>query len=221
MKKISFLLSCMFLSLALLTGCGANSKNNSSDSNPQPKNKDTASLDNSNNSSKNDVSTDSQNNDSKPTSTTTTTTTTPASPNESDINIHNSNITGHLLSPTELSKEQEDKIFDLTAIEDDNGEIYWRQRSEIIDGVNYEKRISLEKMKEIVKNNSTFVNMVAELQKIHGLPDAEAGSGISRYEYWIDDDGKQKIVLWLAQISFVDTTTDKEEILFNEYSDNN
>lgn len=37
--------------------------------------------------------------------------------------------------------------------------------------------------------------MSYEIEKIHGTPDFFGGSGISRKEYWLDDEGVEKITV--------------------------
>jgi hypothetical protein len=58
-----------------------------------------------------------------------------------------------------------------------------------------EKRITLSEVNNIISTNHDFETQAAEIEKIHGTLDFIGGSGIIRKEYWLDDEGVEKITV--------------------------
>ncbi|QNU67283.1 hypothetical protein EHE19_001685 [Ruminiclostridium herbifermentans] len=55
------------------------------------------------------------------------------------------------------------------------------------------KRVSLAEAKEIIENND-FETALKKLEEINITPDFEGGSGLSLVEYWLDDNGTERIL---------------------------
>lgn len=61
------------------------------------------------------------------------------------------------------------------------------------------RRITWDEVKEILAQKSDFKDQIAEIERIHGTPDFVGGSGVTRMEFWLDDDGKDRITVLLEQ----------------------
>ena len=86
-------------------------------------------------------------------------------------------------------------------------------------------RLDLETAKKIITENEAFRNILLEFDKFHGAPDCVYGSGVSIMEYWLDENGYEKIYvileggkIWLESSSQTDSTIDgyESETLFPE-----
>ncbi|MBW5448565.1 hypothetical protein GE107_21185 [Cohnella sp. CFH 77786] len=90
---------------------------------------------------------------------------------------------------------------------------YKRKIQEIINGVPETKRISLTEVKDIIANKKDFKDQIAELEKLHGTPDYIGGSGLSHIEYWLDEEGKDKVVVLENGLIIYFDKSNKREIL--------
>ncbi len=64
-----------------------------------------------------------------------------------------------------------------------------------------EKRITVSNAKKIVSDNSGKESIMAAFNEFQPVPDFAGGSGISRYEYWLDDEGREMIVVYDEQFA--------------------
>lgn len=71
-------------------------------------------------------------------------------------------------------------------------------------------RLTLEQAQEIISENGSPENLydddysyriIDAFNEICGAPDVVGGSGITRYEYWLDDSGDEKIIVLLEEPS--------------------
>lgn len=124
---------------------------------------------------------------------------------------------------SEVTPEIHAQLDELKLLENSNGEAYERKRAEIISGEILSKRITLEDVKRFISQIdidgdplTQVVDIRSQIEEIHGFPDVVGGSGIDRFEYWLDDEGSEKIEIWLLQIRYVNTADPlKDEILFS------
>ena len=128
----------------------------------------------------------------------------------------------HIFSYEELfqSEEEYPELRELSELENQNGEMYLRKRSEIISGCTFSRRITLEEVRNIIKQYpqdfAYFDQIIYEIQMIHGNADVDGGSGIYRIDYWLNESGSEKIVVWLNLIVYYNVNNTEENlILFN------
>ena len=84
-----------------------------------------------------------------------------------------------------------------------------RQEALLMGKINStERRITLEEVKQAIKETK-----VGEPQGIFDMiqyPDFEGGSGMTWLEYWIDDDGSERIIVYPTEIRYVSLDTNGE-----------
>jgi hypothetical protein len=93
-----------------------------------------------------------------------------------------------------LTKKQRDNLAELERKGDNNFGVYKRQIKQVSGGQANAKRVRLSEVRNIVENLD-FQVAVSEIEKIHGAPDFEGGSGHTIKEYWLDDAMKEKIIV--------------------------
>ena len=56
-------------------------------------------------------------------------------------------------------------------------------------------RITSEEVVKMIENDMTYSEIENRLEELYNFPDFRGGSGIERFEYWIDDQGNERILL--------------------------
>ncbi|GBF74905.1 hypothetical protein PA598K_03275 [Paenibacillus sp. 598K] len=77
--------------------------------------------------------------------------------------------------------------------------VYERKLAEMNSGKLESKRITWDEVMKILAQKREFKDQIAEIERIHGTPDFVGGSGVTRMEFWLDDDGKDRITVLLEQ----------------------
>lgn len=77
---------------------------------------------------------------------------------------------------------------------------YERKEAELNDMIsNAESRITLNEVEKMIDSGMNYHDIESQLLKEYPYPDFSGGSGILRYEYWIDETGNNKIILFHEQ----------------------
>jgi len=82
---------------------------------------------------------------------------------------------------------------------EENIGVYERKLVEMKNGKLESRRITWDEVKEVLAQKSDFKDQIAEMERIHGTPDFVGGSGVTRMEFWLDEDGKDTITVLLEQ----------------------
>ena len=131
---------------------------------------------------------------------------------------HLSNVTDHQQTPphaVDLSQESQLEEVEKQEKASDRVEYRLRRRYEIVSGTPAPPRITLDQVMEIIQKNSSYEMIVRQIKAIHGLPDADVGSGIQRLEFWLDDAGTEKIEAALGRINyFNEAHPEQNKLLF-------
>ena len=120
------------------------------------------------------------------------------------IDIAECDIFAHVAAVKEiktLSSNKENKLNQLTLLENKKGASYKRIRSEIESGKATE-RITLSEVKEIISQNTDYSTIKPLLIETHGGADVVFGSGIEVVEIWLTDDASEKITMTLGRIYY-------------------
>ncbi|MGM0882861.1 MAG: hypothetical protein ACQEXQ_17725 [Bacillota bacterium] len=98
-----------------------------------------------------------------------------------------------------LSNEKKDEYLEWQKKGESHIGIFKRKLQEIIGELPADaKRITLPEVKDIVSNHD-FKEAIAEIEKLHGVPDYIGGSGVTNKEYWLDNEGNSKIIVIVEQ----------------------
>lgn len=108
-----------------------------------------------------------------------------------------------------LSEEQAKALAELAEKEHGSFGEFERARASILNKIPEDaSRITLEEAKELVNSSDSFKEIYDKLSASQPYPDFIGGSGVTKVEYWFDDNGKEKILLILEQedVIYVDCT---------------
>lgn len=115
----------------------------------------------------------------------------------------------------DLSQESQLEEVEKQEKASDRVESRLRRRYEIVSGTPAPQRITLDQVMEIIQKNSSYEMIVRQIEAIHGLPDADVGSGIQRLEFWLDDAGTEKIEAALYRINYFNAAhPEQNKLLF-------
>ena len=120
------------------------------------------------------------------------------------IDIAECDIFAHVATVKEIKtlfSNKENKLNQLTLLENKKGASYKRIRSEIESGKATE-RITLSEVKEIISQNTDYSTIKPLLIEAHGGADVVFGSGIEVVEIWLTDDASEKITMTLGRIYY-------------------
>ena len=59
----------------------------------------------------------------------------------------------------------------------------------------YNQRMTMSEINAIISENNDSNKIVEEIKKVQPVPDYIGGSGVTNVEYWLDDNGNEKILL--------------------------
>ena len=59
-----------------------------------------------------------------------------------------------------------------------------------------DSKLTLSKVKDIIAENDDFQSILDEIGKIQEQPDSSGGSGITWVEYWLDESGSERIIIY-------------------------
>lgn len=77
---------------------------------------------------------------------------------------------------------------------------FWYQEMMIFGRVDpAQPKLDLETAKKIVAENTDFETILEEFDKIQPYPDYIGGSGITRFEYWVDGSTNPQITIYYEQ----------------------
>lgn len=108
-----------------------------------------------------------------------------------------------------LSEEQAKALAELAEKEHGVFGEFERARASILNKIPEDaSRMTLEEAKEFVNSSDSFKEIYDKLSASQPYPDFIGGSGVTKVEYWFDDNGKEKILLILEQedVIYVDCT---------------
>ena len=108
-----------------------------------------------------------------------------------------------------LSEEQAKALAELAEKEHGAFGEFERERASILNKIPEDaSRMTLEEAKEFVNSSDSFKEIYDKLSASQPYPDFIGGSGVTKVEYWFDDNGKEKILLILEQedVIYVDCT---------------
>lgn len=108
-----------------------------------------------------------------------------------------------------LSEEQAKALAELAEKEHGVFGEFERTRASILNKIPEDaSRMTLEEAKEFVNSSDSFKEIYDKLSASQPYPDFIGGSGVTKVEYWFDDNGKEKILLILEQedVIYVDCT---------------
>ena len=115
-----------------------------------------------------------------------------------------------------LIQEQVVKLKDVRGKGFEKTGIFYRQEA-IIKGLVAENSTKLDAAtaKEIIANSSSFKEIIEKFYTVQYYPDFAGGSGHARIEYWLDDNGTEKICIYIISESIMLTKNSEVEILYN------
>lgn len=108
-----------------------------------------------------------------------------------------------------LSEEQAKALAELAEKEHGVFGEFERARASILNKIPEDaSRMTLEEAKKFVNSSDSFKEIYDKLSASQPYPDFIGGSGVTKVEYWFDDNGKEKILLILEQedVIYVDCT---------------
>lgn len=99
-----------------------------------------------------------------------------------------------------LSEEQAKALAELAEKEHGVFGEFERARASILNKIPEDaSRMTLAEAKELVNSSDSFKEIYDKLSASQPYPDFIGGSGVTKVEYWFDDNGKEKILLILEQ----------------------
>lgn len=78
------------------------------------------------------------------------------------------------------------------------------------------KRMTFEQANDIIGNGKNLEDVINQFNDVHGCPDFVGGSGVTRMEYWLDDEGYEQILVFLEQVDIYHVVGSTSELLFAE-----
>jgi len=73
---------------------------------------------------------------------------------------------------------------------------FWRQEKIIKGEIDADSpKLTLERALSIIAEHDSFADILSEFEKVQEYPDYAGGSGISIREYWLDENGEEKILI--------------------------
>lgn len=146
--------------------------------------------------------------------------------NEKEIVVENDRFSiGCELQEFEIRGLNEKLIEQLQAVREKGergaGGFWWQEA--IIRGVIDEnsRRIDVATAKEIIANSSSFKEILARFEEVQPYPDFGGGSGYSRLEYWLDENGNEmiKVAIEYEGISLITLSEDGSPIIESLFKD--
>lgn len=98
-----------------------------------------------------------------------------------------------------ISKLSAEKKAELYKLDEEGSKAvgsYIRKKYEIMDVLpEGSRRVTLDEVKDIVSKYD-YETALAEIYKIHGAEDYRGGSGLTRIEFWLDNEGTEMILIY-------------------------
>jgi len=119
--------------------------------------------------------------------------------------VNSNNIISSKIYPVNISKQLEELAQKENVL---FGE-FKRERAIILGELSPDaKRITLNEVNKFIQESSSFTDIYKKINSVQKYPDFIGGSGVTNIDYWIDDNGTQKINIIYEQ----------EDIVYIQYS---
>ncbi|MBR6274954.1 MAG: hypothetical protein IKR27_08130 [Lachnospiraceae bacterium] len=132
--------------------------------------------------------------------------------NEEKEAEHSSQSTSESESKTDVNEELEKvKLLGFQ----NAGHYYYKEKLLLGEIERLDKRITLSDARKIVADYTDEKDIINAFKNLQPTPDFAGGSGISRYEYWLDDSGNEMIVVFVEQFEvwYINTQNNTSEKL--------